>query len=79
MANPADDGRSVSSRNVPILVASSSNTSNTSTLPRIMDLQAPPIGRERERAIQLIPKGTHPEPPNTDHCVTRPTIVERIG
>eukprot|EP00971_Amphidinium_carterae_P253675 5036058-Amphidinium_carterae.1 len=35
MANPADDGRSISSRNVPISVASSSNMSNTSTLPRI--------------------------------------------
>eukprot|EP00971_Amphidinium_carterae_P235906 4681687-Amphidinium_carterae.1 len=35
MANPADDGRSISSRHVPISVASSSNISNTSTLPRI--------------------------------------------
>eukprot|EP00971_Amphidinium_carterae_P308076 6122741-Amphidinium_carterae.1 len=42
MANPADDGRSISSRNVPISpmisVASSSNISNTSTLPRITEL-----------------------------------------
>eukprot|EP00971_Amphidinium_carterae_P050769 999789-Amphidinium_carterae.1 len=38
MAHPADDGRSTSSRNVPISVASSSNTSTTSTLPRITGL-----------------------------------------
>eukprot|EP00971_Amphidinium_carterae_P283078 5619865-Amphidinium_carterae.1 len=37
MANTADDGRSISSRNVPISVASSSKISNTSTLPRITD------------------------------------------
>eukprot|EP00971_Amphidinium_carterae_P231276 4589601-Amphidinium_carterae.1 len=38
MAHPADDGRSVSFRNVPISVASSSSMSNTSTLPRIVGM-----------------------------------------
>eukprot|EP00971_Amphidinium_carterae_P039183 770152-Amphidinium_carterae.1 len=38
MAQPAYDGRSASLRNVRISVASFSNTSNTSTLPRIVGM-----------------------------------------
>eukprot|EP00971_Amphidinium_carterae_P094836 1876595-Amphidinium_carterae.2 len=39
------------------------------------DSQAAPIGRERERAIQLIPRDKHSEPPNVENCVIRPMIV----